>query len=232
MLLIGAVMTLPRTGKTFSLRSYLVLLVIAAQLPLVTLSAGLVLWPRPELAGGPSHGIDWLDGSKIRYENPPPSGDDWLLAATNDYLSALRSQADAASDTQKFLSKYNAALARLNEAMGTIAKDPFAWYFSAALAIREGKPKDAERMIGEALKLAPADPMILFEAGHVAAENDDVPGARDYWTRAIERDPNGPAGNAAREALNMLPVPLTVTDRIADPAQQEPDEPDPAQPKS
>jgi len=124
------------------------------------------------------------------------------------------------------------ARTKVNEAMGTIAKDPFAWYFSAALAIREGKPKDAERMIGEALKLAPADPMILFEAGHVAAENDDVPGARDYWSRAIERDPNGPVGKAAREALNMLPVPLTITDRIADPAQQEPDEPEGDQPKS
>jgi tetratricopeptide (TPR) repeat protein len=124
------------------------------------------------------------------------------------------------------------ARAKVNEAMGTVAKDPFAWYFSAALAIREGKPKDAERMIGEALKLAPADPTILFEAGHVAEENDDVPGAREYWTRAIERDPNGPVGKAAREALDMLPVPLTVTDRIADPAQQEPDEPEPAQPKS
>jgi outer membrane protein TolC len=66
---------------------------------------------------------DWLEGAKIRYENPPPDGDDWLLAATNDYLSALRSQADAASDMQKFLSRYNAALARLNEAMGTILDD-------------------------------------------------------------------------------------------------------------
>jgi hypothetical protein len=65
----------------------------------------------------------WLEGAKIRYENPPPSGDDWLLAATNDYLTALRSQADAASDVQNYLSRYNALLARLNEANGTILFD-------------------------------------------------------------------------------------------------------------
>ena len=109
------------------------------------------------------------------------------------------------------------ARAKVNEAMGTISRDPFAWYFSAALALREGNPKEAERMIGEALALAPADPMILFEAGHVAEANDDVPGARMYWERAIERDPKGAVGRAAREALAMLPVPLTVTDRVATP---------------
>ena len=65
----------------------------------------------------------WLEGAKIRFENPPPSGDDWLLAATNDYLTALRSQADAATDAQKFLSRYNSLLARLSEAKGTILGD-------------------------------------------------------------------------------------------------------------
>jgi tetratricopeptide (TPR) repeat protein len=109
------------------------------------------------------------------------------------------------------------ARAKVNEAMGTIAKDPFAWYFSAALALREGNLKEAERMIGEALALAPADPTLLFEAGHIAEANGDVPGARMYWQRAIERDPKGAAGRAAREALEMLPVPLTVTDRVAAP---------------
>jgi tetratricopeptide (TPR) repeat protein len=124
------------------------------------------------------------------------------------------------------------ARAKVNEAMGTVAADPFAWYFSAALALREGQPKDAERMINQALHLAPADAVILFEAGHVAEANDDIPGARDYFARAIERDPKGTIGQAAQDALKMLPVPLTVTDRVADPAAQEPDEPEPGQPRS
>lgn len=115
---------------------------------------------------------------------------------------------------------------RVNEAMGTIAKDPFAWYFSAALAMREGDGKLAETSINRALAIAPADATLLFQAGHVAQFNGDVPGARDYWSRAIERDPKGPIGRDAREALNMLPVPLTFTNRVAVPDADVPDEED------
>ena len=127
------------------------------------------------------------------------------------------------------------ARAKVNEAMGTVARDPFAWYFSAALAIREGDGKAAESSINRALEIAPADPTLLFEAGHVAQFNGDVPGARMYWERAIERDPNGATGRAAREALRMLPVPLTVTDRVAVPdreVEDGDDEPAADQPKS
>lgn len=102
------------------------------------------------------------------------------------------------------------ARARLNEAVHSIANDPFYWYFSAALAIREENKLAAQAAIGRALALAPADPTILFEAGHVAHFAGDVVGARDYWTRTVERDPRGAVGKAANEALRMLPAPLTI----------------------
>lgn len=102
------------------------------------------------------------------------------------------------------------ARARLTEAAQSIDDDPFYWYFSAALAIREGNKATAQAAIGKALTLAPADPTILFEAGHVADFAGDEVGARSYWTRAAERDPNGPIGKAAQEALKLLPAPLTV----------------------
>jgi tetratricopeptide (TPR) repeat protein len=125
------------------------------------------------------------------------------------------------------------ARTRLDEAQPLIAKDPFYWYFAAALAIREGDGKRAEQAIGQALALAPSDPTVLFEAGHVAQFNGDIPGARVYWERAIERDPAGASGRAAREALRMLPVPLTVTDRVAVPdAEVEDREPEGDQPRS
>lgn len=102
------------------------------------------------------------------------------------------------------------ARAKVTEAQQTISADPFLWFFSAALAIRENDPATAKSSIARALVLAPADPTILFEAGHVAQFTGDTVGARDYWNRTIERDPNGEAGRQAREALKLLPVPLTV----------------------
>jgi tetratricopeptide (TPR) repeat protein len=102
------------------------------------------------------------------------------------------------------------ARTKVTEASQTISGDPFLWFFSAALAIRENDPATAKSSIGRALVLAPADPTILFEAGHVAEFTGDTVGARDYWNRTIARDPNGEAGRQAREALKLLPVPLTV----------------------
>src|SRR5437763_7048821 len=54
------------------------------------------------------------------------------------------------------------ARARLTEAAATISGDPFYWYFSAALAIRQGDRATAQAAIGKALTLAPSDATILF----------------------------------------------------------------------
>ena len=89
------------------------------------------------------------------------------------------------------------ARAKVNEAATTISSDPYLWYFSASLAIREDDKATAEASIGKALALAPSDAAILFEAGHVAQFTGDNVGARDYWVRASARDPNGPIGKAA-----------------------------------
>jgi len=97
------------------------------------------------------------------------------------------------------------ARTKLNEAAPTVADDPFYWYFSASLAIRE-----QDRGTAEALNLAPSDPSILFEAGHVAHFTGDDVGARHYWERAAAGDPRGPVGKAAQDALKLLPAPLTV----------------------
>jgi tetratricopeptide (TPR) repeat protein len=101
------------------------------------------------------------------------------------------------------------ARARLNEAAATISEDPFYWYFSAALAIREGHKPTAQYAIGRALSLAPSDPAVLFEAGHVAHFAGDPAKARAYWTQASQLDPDGPVGKAAAEALKLLSAPVT-----------------------
>ena len=102
------------------------------------------------------------------------------------------------------------ARARLNQAAESIAADPFYWYFSAALAIRENDPATAKTAIGKALSLAPSDPTVLFEAGHVAHFTGDDAAARDYWKRAAARDPNGESGKAAAKAVEMLGIIPTV----------------------
>ncbi len=101
------------------------------------------------------------------------------------------------------------ARAKVNEAAATISADPFYWYFSAALAIREADKATAQNSINRALALAPTDPTILFEAGHVAHFAGDIAKARDYWTRAASTDPEGPSGKAALEALALLGAPVT-----------------------
>jgi tetratricopeptide (TPR) repeat protein len=102
------------------------------------------------------------------------------------------------------------ARSRANEAARTIFEDPFLWYFSAALAIREGDVMTAKTAIGKALTLEPNNATILFEAGHVHHFAGDEAAARTYWSRAVSADPNGKAGQAAREALAMLSKPANV----------------------
>ena len=105
------------------------------------------------------------------------------------------------------------ARSKVTEAARTVSEDPFLWYFSAALAIRENDPVTAKTAIGKALTLEPNNPTVLFEAGHVYHFAGDLSAARDYWSRASSADPNGKSGQAAREALAMLPAPATVTSR-------------------
>ena len=102
------------------------------------------------------------------------------------------------------------ARAKLTEAAATISDDPFYWYFDAALFIREGDPAGARMAIGRALTLAPSDATILFEAGHVMHLAGDDVKAREYWMRAAGSDATGTAGKAARDALALLPAPITV----------------------
>jgi len=99
------------------------------------------------------------------------------------------------------------ARAKVTEAERTISGDPFLWYFSAALAIRENDAVTAKTAIGKALGLEPNNPTVLFEAGHVYHFAGDDSAARGYWSRASAADPSGASGQAAREALKMLPAP-------------------------
>lgn len=98
-----------------------------------------------------------------------------------------------------------------NLAQAGASEDPYYWYFSSALALREGNVPSARLAINRALGLARNDPAILFEAGHVAAADGDPAGARRYWQEAAAADPDGPTGRSARQALGLIAAPLTIT---------------------
>jgi len=107
------------------------------------------------------------------------------------------------------------ARAKIDEAAKTIGDDPYLWYFSAAVSLREENLPAAKSAINRALAMAPDSADVLFEAGHIAKAGGEDAQARDYWTRAVASDPNGPTGKAAREALAMTDAPLTVTNQVA-----------------
>ena len=93
-----------------------------------------------------------------------------------------------------------------DKAEAIIGEDPFLWYFSAALAIREEDKARAQLAINKALSLAPADPAVQFEAGHVAEFAGDPVKARSHWSEAQRLDPAGEVGKAAARALALLPA--------------------------
>lgn len=107
------------------------------------------------------------------------------------------------------------ARAKVNEAAKTISEDPFLWYFSAALSLREENVPAAKSAINRALAMAPDSAEVLFEAGHIAKASGEDSQARDYWNRAIAADPNGPTGKAARTALSMTDAPLAVSNQVS-----------------
>jgi tetratricopeptide (TPR) repeat protein len=98
-----------------------------------------------------------------------------------------------------------------------VGRDPFAWYLSAALAIREGNMARAASDIAKAVELAPDDASVLLQAGTVAGTTGDVAAARTYYARAAKLAPDSDAGRAAQAALNADAVPPP-------PAAEEPDE--------
>jgi tetratricopeptide (TPR) repeat protein len=127
---------------------------------------------------------------------------------------ALLDRARAAEATNDL----KTARARATEAAASVSDDPFYWYFSAALAIREQDKAAAEAAIGKALTLAPSDPAVLFEAGHVAHFAGDDDKARSYWMRAAGSDPSGAVGKAAAKAVEMLGVTPVVKTEVQPPA--------------
>ena len=101
-----------------------------------------------------------------------------------------------------------AARKDIDQGLALVAADPFAWYLSSALALREGKLDRAKADIARGLGLAPNDPDLLVQAGNVAGLAGEVEAARGFYEKAAAAAPNSRAGKAASAALaaNAAPV--------------------------
>jgi tetratricopeptide (TPR) repeat protein len=105
----------------------------------------------------------------------------------------------------------------IDKGIELVGRDPFAWYLSAALAIREGNMARATADIAKAVELAPDDASVLLQAGTVAGTTGDVAAAKSYYARAAKLAPSSEAGRAAQAALNADAAPQA-------PAAAEPEE--------
>lgn len=94
----------------------------------------------------------------------------------------------------------------INHGLALVGRDPFAWYLSAALAVREGNMDKARTDIAKAVELAPDDADVLLQAGTVAGTAGDTAAARSYYERAIKAAPNSEAAQQAKAALDSPPA--------------------------
>ncbi|HWH17753.1 MAG TPA: tetratricopeptide repeat protein, partial [Allosphingosinicella sp.] len=131
-----------------------------------------------ETAGDPRRSDFWVQ-----------SGNAWLAA--DEGLKA-RSAFDAAlattSLTPELRGEVHLDRARAGVALGDLAsaradidkglelvpRDPFAWYLSAGLALREGNMAKANADIARAVELAPDSADVLLTAGTIAGTSGDV----------------------------------------------------------
>lgn len=94
-----------------------------------------------------------------------------------------------------------AARTDIDKGLALVPADPFAWYLSSALALREEKIARAKEDIAKGLALAPQDPTLLLQAGNVAGSAGDTEAALDHYRKAALAGPNTPAGKAAQAAI-------------------------------
>jgi tetratricopeptide (TPR) repeat protein len=94
-----------------------------------------------------------------------------------------------------------AAKADLEQATKLVPRDPLGWLLRANLARKMKEMPLAFSSIREAVKLAPKDASIAYEAGNIAAASGNMEDAKAAWTRAAQTSPESPGGQAAALAL-------------------------------
>lgn len=99
------------------------------------------------------------------------------------------------------LGDVKAARTDIDQGLKLVPADPFGWYLSSGLAMREGDLVRAKADIAKAVSLAPDDADVLLHAGNVAGGAGDVEGARTFYGKVVALSPASAAGKAAQTAL-------------------------------
>ena len=89
----------------------------------------------------------------------------------------------------------------IDQGLKLVPGDPFAWYLSSALALREERVARAKEDIAKAVSLAPDDADVLLHAGTIAGVTGEIVAAQSFYERAARIAPGSPAGKAAQAAL-------------------------------
>jgi len=143
-------------------------------------------------------GNSWLAGDqpgKARADFDSALATTALTAQLRGEVELDRARADVALDDLA------AARADLDHGLQHVPDDPYAWYLSASLAVKEESLPRAQADIAKALERAPNDPDVLLEAGNIAGLSGNLDQARTYYARAVQVAPNSDAGKSARAAL-------------------------------
>lgn len=97
------------------------------------------------------------------------------------------------------------ARADIDKGLGLVPADPFGWYLSSALALRQHDLPRAQDDIARGLQLAPDDADLLLHAGNVAGASGEVEAAKGLYMKAIKAAPQSDAAKSARAALAANP---------------------------
>jgi Tfp pilus assembly protein PilF len=143
-------------------------------------------------------GNGWLaagDGAKARQAFDAALASASLAAELRGEVHLDRARASV------LLNDLTAARTDIDKGVALVPSDPFGWYLSSALALREQKVARAKEDIAKALALAPTEPQLLLQAGNTAGLAGETEAALDFYRRVVKAGPNSPAGKAAEAAI-------------------------------
>jgi tetratricopeptide (TPR) repeat protein len=153
----------------------------------------------------PQHGDLWVQaGNSWLAANEGAKARDAFDAALATSLLAPEMRGEVHLDRARALvalGDLGGARRDIDKGLALVPADPFAWYLSAALALRQGDLGRAQRDVAKAVEGAPDDAAVLLLAGNIAGASGEEEAARGFYARSARAAPGSEAARAAEAAL-------------------------------